>query len=781
MNKINKMPNFGESTVSSNDFVGVEYDGSFNDEESASFVENSGKLPYLKKFDMAPNLTSIVSTSIDSQPNPLAESSLASSHEIQGLSKAKSMPLNIKLLSLNPSQDDKMHNKSKNISPSKEEILNNFLGKKPSSPTPAMDESHHSTLSTSRSFYVGKRYQFPGHSLPKYSGLRPSSRPGSDAPMPSQPSNSPRKPSRPPSPSPLITTRPSSPKNVFIPITNKLDPLHAEAVESEYPQNSNGSSTGEPSNSNPIEVGASHPPIVTHSLTNNSTQSDSTKKSSTPKKRTEKTKRIAYIISPEASNSSLYNVNASVSLDISSAARNEDIASGSSSNSSSALINRSLLPLPNPHPHPYRPTTSENATTTNSDVNNVNGGKGMMVMSDNISIGTEAEISTLENEHLSGQQLLPYQVHRRIMGWKLTHPRRRRDLVGMLDLVHKDPRPIDLLMGESRIVNETLERRSKEYFAGGSASGSDIIGKKRRVNYKKIPPLKKLEEQIDYLQKYQSQSNSYVSAAPGSPLYYIEEALEPSEEDESNLHRAGLDDDERLLVMLSSNEPSDQHHHSKDNNHHNNQLMGHNSSSGRNSNTNTMSAAAIRRQSRAWEKSVNRVMRIRNAYTSVQTIKRVMDERKKRQKKVEELTVSSQGGLAATGSRYGHSAFMESIERFEQMTPSAYAEYCDELEEDDDDFLDGFRAGYRNNKVVTEEEKGPRSYHSSNNDVLLNQESDELRFARANLRSGGLPATPGVAFSSVRPRSRTPIKSREGSPAGRQVRHMKLYSFLNIL
>lgn len=31
---------------------------------------------------------------------------------------------------------------------------------------------------------------------------------------------------------------------------------------------------------------------------------------------------------------------------------------------------------------------------------------------------------------------MPYQVHRKIMGWKLTSVQRRRNLVGILDLVH---------------------------------------------------------------------------------------------------------------------------------------------------------------------------------------------------------------------------------------------------------------------------------------------------------------------------------------------------------
>lgn len=31
---------------------------------------------------------------------------------------------------------------------------------------------------------------------------------------------------------------------------------------------------------------------------------------------------------------------------------------------------------------------------------------------------------------------LPYQVHRKVMGWKLTSVQRRRNLVGMLDLVN---------------------------------------------------------------------------------------------------------------------------------------------------------------------------------------------------------------------------------------------------------------------------------------------------------------------------------------------------------
>ena len=83
---------------------------------------------------------------------------------------------------------------------------------------------------------------------------------------------------------------------------------------------------------------------------------------------------------------------------------------------------------------------------------------------------------------------LPYQIHRRMMGWKLTNPSRRRDLIGMLDIVHKQ-RPVDLLMGGS--------------------------------SFKKIPSLKKLEQQIQYLQDYEKNVSTYASAAPGSPLYYL--------------------------------------------------------------------------------------------------------------------------------------------------------------------------------------------------------------------------------------------------------------------
>ena len=40
------------------------------------------------------------------------------------------------------------------------------------------------------------------------------------------------------------------------------------------------------------------------------------------------------------------------------------------------------------------------------------------------------------NATSNAEELMPYQVHRKVMGWKLTSVSRRNNLVGMLDLVN---------------------------------------------------------------------------------------------------------------------------------------------------------------------------------------------------------------------------------------------------------------------------------------------------------------------------------------------------------
>jgi hypothetical protein len=181
------------------------------------------------------------------------------------------------------------------------------------------------------------------------------------------------------------------------------------------------------------------------------------------------------------------------------------------------------------------------------------------------------------NNNSSEEVQLPYQIHRRMMGWKLTNPNRRRDLIGMLDIVHKQS-PVDLLMGGSRIQNETLERRSREYEVTRSGS------RRRKANFKKIPSLKKLEQQIQYLQDYEKHASTYASAAPGSPLYYLDEVIHSAQQksmeygDINKESEAAFDHDLRVRAL---------------------------------------SPTSMRRQSRAWEQNVNRMLKIRRAYTSV--------------------------------------------------------------------------------------------------------------------------------------------------------------------
>lgn len=193
------------------------------------------------------------------------------------------------------------------------------------------------------------------------------------------------------------------------------------------------------------------------------------------------------------------------------------------------------------------------------------------------------DLSTLDidynNNNPSEEVELPYQIHRRMMGWKLTNPNRRRDLIGMLDIVHKQS-PVDLLMGGSRIQNETLERRTMEYEVTRSGS------RRRRANFQKIS-LKKLEQQIQYLQDYEKHTSTYASAAPGSPLYYLDEVIQSAQQksmeygDINKESEATFDHDLRVRAL---------------------------------------SPTSMRRQSRAWEQNVNRMLKIRRAYSSVRVV-----------------------------------------------------------------------------------------------------------------------------------------------------------------
>jgi hypothetical protein len=63
---------------------------------------------------------------------------------------------------------------------------------------------------------------------------------------------------------------------------------------------------------------------------------------------------------------------------------------------------------------------------------------------------------------------MPYQVHRKVMGWKLTSVPRRRNLVGMLDLVNNArlQRSAGAVgageLGESHVSSKVLKARAEQ-------------------------------------------------------------------------------------------------------------------------------------------------------------------------------------------------------------------------------------------------------------------------------------------------------------------------------
>jgi hypothetical protein len=89
---------------------------------------------------------------------------------------------------------------------------------------------------------------------------------------------------------------------------------------------------------------------------------------------------------------------------------------------------------------------------------------------------------------------MPYQVHRKVMGWKLTSVQRRRNLVGMLDLVNN------------------ARHQSSQAELGGSRSdfsSSQIphsllrTGHGKRVRVREVPPLAQLTRELAHVQDQQ--------------------------------------------------------------------------------------------------------------------------------------------------------------------------------------------------------------------------------------------------------------------------------------
>lgn len=70
-----------------------------------------------------------------------------------------------------------------------------------------------------------------------------------------------------------------------------------------------------------------------------------------------------------------------------------------------------------------------------------------------------ASIAVSEIEDKSSEPI-PYQVHKRILGWKLTSIKRRKDLIDILDIIHNpdDPR----LKLQANILNKTIRNKLRE-------------------------------------------------------------------------------------------------------------------------------------------------------------------------------------------------------------------------------------------------------------------------------------------------------------------------------
>lgn len=98
---------------------------------------------------------------------------------------------------------------------------------------------------------------------------------------------------------------------------------------------------------------------------------------------------------------------------------------------------------------------------------------------------------------------LPYQVHRKVMGWKLTSVHRRRNLVGMLDLVHSSQVQ---QQQRSTATLDTVKARSQLVM---SASQQQIphsllrTGRGRGVRVREIPSLTKLTRELANVQDQQ--------------------------------------------------------------------------------------------------------------------------------------------------------------------------------------------------------------------------------------------------------------------------------------
>eukprot|EP01036_Dinobryon_divergens_P023675 gene23675-32049_t len=561
--------------------------------KSTTKTESTIKIPKLLKEEISTHSANVAASRELLSNNLLDNSpSLGSLHEIQGLNPSKSIiALPVKLLAFDDSDTEKG-------SPSKEK-LHNFLSKL-SSPTAAA-----SSLTST----PANRLQ--GRGLTKNSSTRIAQSPSkstSDLNIPLQlrastvlnPSSSNPgsvSPSREEERARLAST------NIVIPM-NKTNLATENGIDDEV-ELAQASNEEEPQAQVRFLSDESH----------NSSSSPSMESSLKRKKSAGQKKRVAYVLSPDNLHS------ASISLEMSSVPKSEDLTQPQDDGQGSAV----------------RKSSKSRRHHDNTDNFSIGSTEGELSVN-------SGDLSTLDidynnNNNSSEEVQLPYQIHRRMMGWKLTNPSRRRDLIGMLDIVHKQS-PVDLLMGGSRIQNETLERRSREYEVNHSGS------RRRKANLKKISSLKKLEQQIQYLQDYEKHASTYASAAPGSPLYYLDEVIHSAQQksmeygDINKESEAAFDHDLRVRAL---------------------------------------SPTSMRRQSRAWEQNVNRMLKIRRAFSSVTAIKRLVEEKKKRQGKLEELTAGT-GALSGGGSRFGHSALMESIERFEKMS---FSDFCDDLDDEE--------------------------------------------------------------------------------------------------
>lgn len=110
--------------------------------------------------------------------------------------------------------------------------------------------------------------------------------------------------------------------------------------------------------------------------------------------------------------------------------------------------------------------------------------------------GVFGESTSLVSE--SAESALPYQVHRKVMGWKLTSVQRRRNLVGMLDLV-----------ANSRANRNTGNSPTRKALTSKIAPPLQVphallrTGHGKRVRTRDVPPLRAVHKQMLSIQNDQ--------------------------------------------------------------------------------------------------------------------------------------------------------------------------------------------------------------------------------------------------------------------------------------